>query len=108
MLPVLGVGAAYVELHARIEGEVTEQWWCPAIEVEWPDETKTMRESDCTPFADASAADKRRQSWQFGHWMPEGENKITVTLLRNGEVITRQTIWVTVGSTDGAGYPTRY
>ena len=97
VLPVLGVAAAYVELHIRIEGEVTEEWWCPAVEVEWPDGTRSRRESDCTPWAEATTVDRRRQSWQFGAWIAEGTSVVVVTLTKSGHLIARERAEIQVG-----------
>lgn len=63
------LGGAAVTLTWRMEGPRTEEWYCPAFEVEWIDSTRTKRESDCPPWpGDGSES----RSWSFDRGFPPG------------------------------------
>ena len=80
-------GAAPVRIYVDILGELTEEWWCPEIIVEWPDDTRSKREGDCDPFTGAPDQVAKGQTWSFSHWLAPGPNIIRVRVLRNGSQI---------------------
>jgi hypothetical protein len=43
-------GCSDVQLTAKIKGPEVEEWYCPRVEWEKPDETVAAAESDCPPF----------------------------------------------------------
>jgi hypothetical protein len=87
MPPKAGTNAAPVRIYVDILGELTEEWWCPEIVVEWPDGTRTKRESDCEPFTGSAAQVAAGQTWSFARWLPSGNNVIRVHVYRNGNKI---------------------
>jgi hypothetical protein len=75
-------GGAVVSVTFRIEGEMTEAWYCPRLDVEWPDETRTMRESDCEPWPDESTT-----WWSFKRGFPPGEWKVRGCISKAGKTL---------------------
>jgi len=67
------VGGAPVTVRFAIKGDVTEEWYCPRIDVEWPDSTNTMREADCEPWPDHIHTSS---VWSFTRTFPSGEWKV--------------------------------
>jgi hypothetical protein len=79
------IGGAYVDVTFEITGTVTEEWYCPAIEVTWPDETVTKRESDCPPFDQRDT--EQRFRWTFNHGFPVGTWKVKACLYKSGATL---------------------
>jgi hypothetical protein len=84
---MLDAGACEVDVTFRLEikdgGD--ERYYCPEVEWEWEDGTRSISESDCPPFdeADTDRRFVRRQTHSFtrgGHWV------ITVRLSKAGEL----------------------
>jgi hypothetical protein len=86
------VGAGWVTITVRIVGKLTEEYWCPAVEVEWPDRTRSFKESDCDPWD----GQQERQSWKFTKQLPHGDSIILVRLLRSGKVFKATRVRVSV------------
>lgn len=87
-------GGAAVTLWFRIVGDVGESWYCPRLDVEWPDGTHTMRESDCPPYEDRDP--DQRYTWDFTRGFPVGEWKVKACLSKSGKVLTCETVVVHV------------
>ena len=81
-------------IYVEILGEITDEWWCPEVEVLWPDRTFTKRESDCDPYTPSDTF--AEQSWKFSHRLRSGQNVIRVRLYRYGEVLATENVFVTV------------
>jgi hypothetical protein len=65
-----GLGGAMITVRFAIKGDITEEWYCPRLDVEWPDGTNTMREADCDPWPDHIHT---WNSWSFRRGFPPGE-----------------------------------
>lgn len=91
-----GVNAAYVRIHVELLGEITEEWWCPEIEVLWPNRTRSIREGDCDPWTGSPKQVAASQTWPFGTWLPSGMNSIRVTVSNHGRIIAREVIQVNI------------
>jgi hypothetical protein len=85
-------GAGWITVTVRVIGVLTEEYWCPAVQVEWPDQTRSYKESDCDPWDGRQA----RQSWKFTKRLPQGAQIIRVRLLRAGKVLTAAQVKVDV------------
>jgi hypothetical protein len=79
--PRIAFSPAYVLLTAElVGGDEVEEFYCPALEWNWGDGGKSVRESDCPPFQ-AGAELVRHFSAEHGY-RHAGEYQITVTLRR--------------------------
>jgi hypothetical protein len=79
--PRVAFSPAYVLLTAElVGGDEVEEFYCPALEWDWGDGGKSVRESDCPPFQPGSEL-VRRFTAQHGY-RSAGEYEITVTLRR--------------------------
>ena len=65
-----GLGGAMITVRFAIKGEITEEWYCPRLDVAWPDGTNTMREADCDPWPDHVHTG---YAWSFKRGFPPGE-----------------------------------
>lgn len=97
------IGGAYVDVDFEIVGQLTEEWWCPRLEVRWPDDTVTMRESDCTPFEQRDP--KERFRWKFNHGFPSGEWRVRGCLYKSGATLACEDVRVRVVGGDAATAP---
>ena len=88
------VGGAYVDVTFEITGTVDERWYCPALVVEWPDDTKTERESDCVPFDQRDP--EQRFRWTLNHGFPGGTWTVKGCLHKSGELLACETVIVRV------------
>ena len=88
------IGGAFVDVEFQITGDVDEEWYCPAIMVEWPDDTRAFRESDCPPFADRDR--EHRFKWKFNHGFPGGEWRVKGCLTKPGKLLACETVLVRV------------
>lgn len=88
-----GTGGAVVTIYARIEGEITEEWYCPEATFLWPDDTKAVRESDCPPW---EAGEEGPTSWNMARRFPPGEWGVVVELRKAGRVVAREVATVRV------------
>ena len=79
--PRVAFSPAYVLLTAElVGGDEVEEFYCPALEWDWGDGGRSVRESDCPPFQ-AGAELVRLFSAEHGY-RGAGEYQITVTLRR--------------------------
>ena len=78
------IGGAPVRVRFAIKGEVNEEWYCPRLDVTWPDGTKSMREADCDPWPDHVHTG---WSWSFERAFPSGEYKVRGCLSKAGHVL---------------------
>lgn len=90
------MGGGQVELVVKVVGEVTEEWWCPDVEVDWPDQTRSFAGGDCDPWADSASQRTTAQSWTFPRRLAPGENRILVRLVRNGHTLVSTTVLIRV------------
>jgi len=85
------IGGAVVTVRFSIAGQLNEAWHCPRLDVSWPDDTKTVRESDCDPWPA-----KADSSWSFSRVFPGGEYKVRGCLSKAGRILTCQDATVRV------------
>jgi hypothetical protein len=83
-----------VTIIVQVKGILTEEWWCPEVEVEWPDTTISRKQYDCDPWDGSQVSE--RQSWTFSHRLPDGDSTIKVRLLRAGKVFKATRVRVAV------------
>jgi hypothetical protein len=76
------LGGAPVMVTFRIEGEMTEAWYCPRLDVTWPDETRSMQESDCEPWPDEST-----RWWSFRRVFPAGTWAVRGCISKAGKTL---------------------
>jgi len=99
---ILPAGACEVDVTFRLEvkDRGDERYYCPEVEWEWEDGSRSISESDCPPFdeADEDRRFVRRKTHGFqraGHWT------ITVRLSKAGELIHAEEADVLVTGYDG-------
>jgi hypothetical protein len=86
ILPV-GGRAATVRFRLTIKDGGQEDYYCPRVEWEWEDDTRSDEESDCPPFDQADKTDHEkvlRRSRQF--WEP-GRHVIKARLYKGDRVV---------------------
>ena len=88
------VGGAFVDVEFKVAGDVGEDWYCPRIDVDWPDGTRTMRESDCPPFESRDPG--QRFSWRFNHGFPSGEWRVKACISKSGKLLACEVVVVRV------------
>ena len=91
-----GTGGAVVTIYARIEGEVTEEWYCPEAVFLWPDGTKASRESDCEAWSEGEEGETR---WSMSRRIPPSPDvgwSVVVELRKSGRLIAREVAVVRV------------
>jgi hypothetical protein len=75
-------------------GDDIEELYCPEVEWEWGDGGKSVQESDCDPWTNASHIERRftaNHTFQFA-----GLYRVKVTLRRSGKNVMSQTVQLTV------------
>lgn len=87
------VGGAFIDVAFEIRGPVPESWYCPKIEVEWPDGARTSRESDCDPFP---GPPDQRFRWTFNHGFPGGEWDVKACISKSGRQLACTVVKVRV------------
>jgi hypothetical protein len=84
--PRIAFSPAVVLLTAElIGGNEIEEFYCPALEWEWGDGTRSMHESDCPPFQPGIEFE-RRYSTEHG-FRTAGDYNVKVTMRRGGRVL---------------------
>jgi hypothetical protein len=81
------IGGAAVDVEFVVRGKVNEAFYCARLDVEWPDTTRTVRESDCPPFAERDASE-RPPRWTFKRTFPPGEWKVRGCLSKSGKPLS--------------------
>jgi hypothetical protein len=97
-----GTNGADVVVSAEIEGELTENWYCPAVRFEWPDGSASKMEADCAPWPPEDIS-KAERKWKRSHWFPAGEWTVRVVLSRSGKDFARQEVRVIIKGDESAG-----
>jgi hypothetical protein len=85
---------ARMSLTARIDGTVTEEWYCPQVEWIWPDGTVSKHEEDCVPWGERE--DDGPVVWTQVRYFAAGDSPVDVELGKQGKVIAREQVMVTV------------
>jgi hypothetical protein len=71
--PPRALTRSYVRIEVRIPNP-TPEMYCPEIDVEWPDGTHSIQESDCEPYE----AGQEPFVWRRGRWFGVGRHVIYV------------------------------
>lgn len=105
---LLGIGpraSATVRFRLSVKDAGNEDYYCPRVEWEWEDGTRSEEESDCPVFAEAGKQDHQR-SWTRSHvfWEP-GSPVIKVRLYKSDRLVKTIDVKVEIG---GEAVPTRY
>ena len=86
--PRLALTGTLRRLTVRVENP--DELRCPLVEVEWPDSTRSQRESDCDPDG---KAENVSESWPF--MFPAGEYTIRVRVARGARSVRREVTVIT-------------
>lgn len=80
--PMIGVSPARVVLTAELVGGAKdfEEYYCPTIEWEWGDGTKSESSIDCRPYESSKSEIKRR--FTVEHVFYQGNHRVTFRLKR--------------------------
>lgn len=84
-------------------GDDVEEYYCPELEWEWDDGSKSVQESDCEPFVPGQTKIERRFSAEHDYRRAASYN-VKVSLKRLGKTFVNQTVRLTVRP--GVGDPT--
>jgi hypothetical protein len=84
-------------------GDDVEEYYCPELEWEWDDGSKSVQESDCEPFVTGQTKIERRFSSEH-EFRRAATYSVKVSLKRLGKTLVNQTVRLTVRP--GAGDPT--
>jgi hypothetical protein len=92
--PRVAVAPAVIYLRALIEGEMTEAWYCPAVEFRWPG-GKSREESDCAPWPEGRA--DAQVIWTQRIVLGAGERQqVGVEMSKAGRLLGRESVEVEV------------
>jgi hypothetical protein len=84
-------------------GDDVEEYYCPEVEWEWDDGSKSVQESDCPPYAPDTRIERRfTAEHQYG---VAGSYNPKVTFRRTGRTFVTGSVRVTVRA--GLGDPTQ-
>jgi hypothetical protein len=84
-------------------GDDVEEYYCPELEWEWDDGSKSVQESDCDPFVAGQTKIERRFTSEHEFRRAANYN-IKVSLKRLGKTFANQSVRLTVRA--GVGDPT--
>jgi hypothetical protein len=87
--PAIGTNPVRVVASADLDGGANdyEEFYCPSIEWDWGDDTKTTNAADCDPYEAGKSEIKRRFTADHTYRQP-GDFRIQFRLKRNSKVIT--------------------
>lgn len=80
------IGGAEATISFVIRGKVNEAWYCPRLDVYWPDGTHTVRENDCEPFDETIEYELTR--WSFTRGFPAGEWPVRACISKNSKILS--------------------
>ena len=84
-------------------GDDVEEFYCPELEWEWDDGSKSVQEPDCDPFVTGQTKIERRFSAEH-EYRRAATYTVKVSLKRLGKTFVNQTVRLTVRP--GVGDPT--
>jgi hypothetical protein len=86
--PNLGVAPARVVLTAELMGGANdfEEYYCPTVEWDWDDDTRSEFTSDCEPYESGKSEIRRRFSVEHIFRRP-GEYKLSVRLKQRDKIV---------------------
>jgi hypothetical protein len=102
--PAVGFAPVRMVFVAELKGDDIADLYCPAIEWDWGDDTKSETKADCDPFEAGKSEIKRRYVVDHSFEFP-GAWKVELRLKQKNKVIARGSTTVTVrpGLKDGGG-----
>ncbi len=102
--PLIGFAPVRMVFVAEIKGGDQTSLYCPAVEWDWGDDTKSETKTDCDPFEPGTSEIKRRYVVDHSFELP-GAWKVQLRLKQKDKVVARGSVTVTVrpGLRDGGG-----
>ena len=104
----MGTNPVRVVASADLNGGANdyEEYYCPSIEWDWGDDTRTTNAADCDPYEAGKSEIKRRFTADHTY-RTAGDFRIQFRLKRNNKVVTAASTSVKVrpGIYDGGGLP---
>jgi hypothetical protein len=95
--PQVAVAPAHVTLTAELTGgsDDFEEYYCPSIEWEWGDDTKSESTTDCEPYESGKSQIKRRYTTQ--HQFPRpGSYRVYIHLKQRDKILASANAMVQV------------
>jgi hypothetical protein len=84
-----GTRAAVVRFRLTVNDGGREDYYCPKVEWEWHDGTKSSEESDCPPFGEATPSDHDRIWSHSREYWEAGQHVVTVRLFKGERMIRK-------------------
>jgi hypothetical protein len=84
-----------------VGGEVDEQFHCPAVEWDWDDGARSVRESDCEPYGPGVEIERRFTAEHS--YRAAGVYNVRVTVRRASRALAAATATISVQSAFGGG-----
>ena len=84
-----GTHAAVVRFRLRVSDGGKEDYYCPRVEWEWDDGTKSSEESDCPPFEQATAPDHERIWSHTREYWDAGQHLVTVRIFKGDRLVRK-------------------
>ena len=102
--PQVGFAPIRMVFVAEVKGDDHADLYCPAVEWDWGDDTKSLKQADCDPFEAGKSEIKRRYVLDHSFDLP-GAFKVELRLKQKNKVVARGTTTVQVrpGLRDGGG-----
>ena len=104
--PSMGMSPARIVASADLNGGANdyEEFYCPSIEWDWGDDTKSTNTSDCEPYEAGKSEIKRRFTADHTYRQP-GDFRIQFRMKKKDKVITGAATSVKIrpGLGDGGG-----
>ena len=105
--PVIGFSPARMVLTADLKGGADdyEEFYCPTVEWDWGDDTKSEMKTDCDPY-EAGKSEIKRHFTTDHTYNISGEYRVEFRLKQKGKVVARGSTDVKVrpGVRDGGGF----
>jgi len=94
--PALGMAPARISLTADLNGgpNDAEDYYCPTIEWDWGDGTKSESSSDCEPYEPGKSEIRRR--WAVQHVFRAGNYRVSIRLKKRDKVVTSATVSIEI------------
>jgi hypothetical protein len=78
-----------------VGGEDVEDFYCPGLDWDWGDGSRSFRESDCDPFVEGTRLERRFSEWHL--YRSPGAYAVRVTLRHARRTLASTSAQVTVG-----------
>jgi hypothetical protein len=87
-LPPVGFAPARIVFTAELKGDDSEELYCPAVEWDWGDDTRSETKVDCEPFQPGKNEIKRRFVMERTFEL-DGEWKVEIRLKQKNKVVAK-------------------